>query len=61
MPVKMVFDHAVEYESQWAAIASVATKIGCSEQTLCNGVRQYEGDNGGEGANQSFGSIDDRP
>jgi transposase-like protein len=44
--VKMVSDHAGEYESQWAAIVSIAAKIGCSAQTLCNWVRQHERDSG---------------
>ena len=32
----MVFDHAGEYLSQWAAIESVAAKIGCAAQNLNN-------------------------
>lgn len=34
------------HESQWAAIESVAGRIGCSAQTLCNWVRQAERDLG---------------
>jgi transposase len=34
--VRMVFDHAGEYPSQWAAIESVAAKIGCAAQSLNN-------------------------
>jgi len=44
--VRMVFDHAVRYPSQWAAITSIAAKIGCSPQTLTNWVRQAERDRG---------------
>lgn len=44
--VRMVFDHASEYDSQWAAIRSVAGKIGCSAETLRNWVRQAERDEG---------------
>ena len=44
--VRMVFDHAGEYPSQWAAIESVAAKIGCAAQTLHNWVRQAERDAG---------------
>jgi transposase-like protein len=44
--VRMVFDHAGEYPSQWAAIESVAAKIGCSAQTLHSWVRQAERDAG---------------
>lgn len=35
-----------QHGSQWAAIESIAAKIGCSAQTLCNWVRQYERDTG---------------
>jgi len=34
--VRMVFEHRDEYESQWAAICSLAQKIGCSHETLRN-------------------------
>lgn len=44
--VRMVFDHVGEYDSQWAAIRSVAGKIGCSAETLRNWVRQAERDEG---------------
>ncbi len=44
--VRMVFDHAYRYPSQLAAITSIATKIGCSPQTLTNWVRQAERDRG---------------
>jgi transposase len=44
--VRMVFDHAREHPSQWAAIASIATKIGCSAATLHAWVRQVERDRG---------------
>ena len=32
--VRMVFEHRTEHTSQWAAIASIAAKIGCTAQTL---------------------------
>ena len=32
--VRMVFDHESEYDSQWAAISSIATRIGCTAETL---------------------------
>ena len=35
-----------EHGSQWAAIESIAGKIGCTAQTLCNWVRQAERDRG---------------
>jgi transposase-like protein len=42
----MVFDHADEHGSQYAAIRSIAQKIGCSSETLRNWVRQAERDEG---------------
>lgn len=42
----MVFEQRGEHGSQWAAIESIAGKIGCSAQTLSNWVRQYERDTG---------------
>jgi transposase len=44
--VRMVFEHQDEYDSQWAAIRSIATKIGCTAETLRNWVRQAERDAG---------------
>jgi transposase len=44
--VRMVGEHREEYESQWAAICSIAGKIGCSAETLRNWVRQAERDKG---------------
>jgi transposase len=47
--VRLVFDHQNEHESQWAAIVSVAAKIGCSSETLRNWVRRAEVDEGRRG------------
>ena len=44
--VRMVFEHQGEHESQWAAICSVATKIGCSSEALRKWVRRAERDQG---------------
>jgi putative transposase len=44
--VRMVFEHQGEYESQWAAIISIASKIGCTSETLRKWVRQAERDQG---------------
>ena len=44
--VRMVMDHGREHGSQWAAIRSIAEKIGCSAETLRNWVRQAERDQG---------------
>ena len=44
--VRMVVEHQGEYDSQWAAIASIASKIGCTAETLRKWVRQTERDTG---------------
>ena len=44
--VRLVFEHEAEHESQWAAIASIAAKIGCTQETLRRWVRQAERDQG---------------
>src|SRR5512145_1881020 len=44
--VRMVFEHAGEHASQWAAISSIAAKIGCNPETLRGWVRQAERDQG---------------
>ena len=45
----MVFDPEREYESQWAAMASIASKIGCTAETLRKWVRRVERDAGQRG------------
>lgn len=45
--VRMVLEHQGEYGSQWAAIESIAAKLGCTAETLRNWVRQAERDAGG--------------
>ena len=42
----MVYEHAKEYPSQWAAISSIASKIGCSAQTLSSWIKRRETDSG---------------
>lgn len=42
--VRMVFEHQSEYESQWAAISSIAAKIGCTAETLRKWVQRAEPD-----------------
>ena len=44
--VRMVFEHASEYGSQWEAICSIANKIGCTAETLRKWVRRTEVDTG---------------
>lgn len=38
--VRMVLEHAEEYPSQWAAMSSIAQKLGCTAETLRHWVRQ---------------------
>ena len=47
--VRMVGEHGPEYPSQWAAITSIASKFGCTPETLRNWVRQAERDSGQRG------------
>jgi transposase-like protein len=42
----MVLDHQADHPSQWAAIGSIASKIGCTPETLRSWVRQAERDQG---------------
>ena len=44
--VRMVLEHGGDHASQWAAIGSIAAKIGCSGEALRNWVRQAERDQG---------------
>ncbi len=44
--VRMVQEHRDEYPSLWAAIESIAPKIGCVPQTLNDWVKSDEIDNG---------------
>lgn len=44
--VRLVQEHRGEYPSQWAAIESIAPKIGCVPQTLHEWVKRHEIDSG---------------
>ena len=44
--VRMVFEHQNDYESQWAAMSSISSKIGCTAETLRKWVRRSETDQG---------------
>ena len=44
--VRMVLEHEHEHPSQWAAINTIAGKIGCTGETLRKWVRQGERDSG---------------
>ncbi len=45
----MVIEHQGDHASRWAAIASIAAKIGCTGQTFRLWVKKAEQDSGGNG------------
>ena len=47
--VRLLFEHRHEYASEWEAMRSIGSKIGCSAETLRKWVRQAEIDSGGRG------------
>ncbi len=44
--VRMVLEQQTEHSSQWATIQSIASKLGCTSETLRRWVRQAERDLG---------------
>ncbi|QXC52249.1 IS3 family transposase (plasmid) [Agrobacterium salinitolerans] len=44
--VRMVTEHEAEHPSRWAAVSSIAAKIGCSAHTLHEWVKKAEVDSG---------------
>ena len=44
--VRLVFEQQGEHDSQWATIGSIASKMGCTAETLRKWVRQAERDQG---------------
>jgi transposase len=44
--VRMIFEHTKEHSSQWAAICSIAGKLGMTAETLRRWVRQAERNEG---------------
>ena len=46
--VRLVLEQQGTHDSQWAAISSIAEKMGCSSETLRKWLRQAERDAGGQ-------------
>jgi len=44
--VRLLHEHQTEYKSQWAALESISSKIGCTAETLRKWVQQSETDQG---------------
>ena len=44
--VRMVLEHGRDHPSRWAAVVSIAEKIGCTAQTLNEWVKKAEVDTG---------------
>ena len=44
--MRLVLDHEGEHSSRWAAVTSIAAKIGCTPQTLHDWVKKAEIDSG---------------
>ena len=40
--VRLVLEHQGEHDSQWSAIPSMASKLGCTAETLGKWVRQAD-------------------
>jgi transposase len=44
--VRLLLEHEKEYDSRWAAVRSIAEKMGCSAEALRSWVRRAERDAG---------------
>lgn len=44
--IRLVYEHRSEDSSQWSAIVSIASKIGCTPETLREWIKQHEIDAG---------------
>ena len=52
--VRLLFDQQSQYPSQWAAMQSIAGKLGCTAETLRRWARQIEIDQGKRGGTSSL-------
>lgn len=57
--IRMVLDHEAEHPSRWAAVSSIAAKIGCSPATLHEWVKKTEVDSGKRAGLPSDGREDE--
>lgn len=44
--IGLVYEHQKEHSSQWSTIVSIASKIGCTPETLRAWIKQHEIDHG---------------
>jgi transposase-like protein len=51
--VWLVLDHEGEHSSRWAAVTSIAAKIGCTPQTLHDWVKKADRDSSGRATDVS--------
>ena len=56
--VRMVFAHGGDYPSQWAAMRSIAGKIGCTPVALRKWVQQAEIDSGRQNPRREFSAAE---